>query len=330
MKSLVAILSMSSLLYSAPSEEEQNVSTDPLVSESIAFDPNAFSQEPIRMNELQPPTPSFQPLQPKSSLIAVGLSYLIPGLGHIYLGDLKTAGALIGSTSAGIGTMTAFPHSQNSKLTSIVALQSISFYGIYAAYRDVRIYNQQSGYSYKMPTDSFADLTSAPFTLSILKRPEVWGGLLGALTLAIGTSYFAYPEGARIRQSLSTGVEFPLLALPVGVGEECFFRGYLQSQAAESLTPWGGIAVSSLAFGAAHIANAQFLEPENRWRYYSFSLPLITAMGAYFGWLTYKSGSLKQSVALHTWYDFTVFTASYLASQAAATGGSSFAIALPF
>ena len=120
------------------------------------------------------------------------------------------------------------------------------------------------------------------------------------------------------------------MALPVGIGEEAFFRGYLQPVFSEWLTPWGGITASSAIFGAAHILNAQTMAPEHRWRYYSFILPFITSFGVYFGWLTHKNNSLQESVALHTWYDFIIFTVSSLDTQAAGTGRSSFAIAIPF
>jgi len=118
--------------------------------------------------------------------------------------------------------------------------------------------------------------------------------------------------------------------LPVGLGEESFFRGFLQSALSETFNPLTGIILSSLLFGAAHIPNAQGLEKAERWRYYTFSLPLITGIGAYCGWLTNKNHSLQESVALHTWYDFIIFSISALATETAATGRPGFAFAVPF
>lgn len=317
MKYLILILCTFSLLY-GESAGEVELSLD-----ALTLQPSVTPQD------LLLPTPPLQPSR-KNSFLAVGLSSLLPGLGHVYLGDMKTAGGLMGSAGVCIG-LASFSQSESSILNSMVAVQSTWSYGLYAAYRDVRIYNGQSGYRHTMPTDSLADLTLAPFRWSILKKPEVWGGFLGAIGLVLGTAHLIYPKEDRVQTSLSSNGEMsPLIALPVGVGEESFFRGLLQSQLSEAFTPWGGIVLSSLAFGAMHIPNAMLLEPEKRQGYYTFSLPFITLFGAYFGWLTYKNHSLKESVALHTWYDALIFGVSALANRAMISGRTEFAVAIPF
>jgi membrane protease YdiL (CAAX protease family) len=236
----------------------------------------------------------------------------------------------MGSAGTSIGLIPVTAKSDRSLATNLVALQSVWQYGIFAAYRDVRTYNQQSGYSYRMPTDTFSDLVSAPFSFKVLKKPEVWGGFLGTMAAAFTMGYFLAPEDAHIHLSASSHVNLPpYVAFPIGIGEEALFRGYLQSELMEGLGKWGGIAVSSLVFGAAHIPNAMLLAPEDRWRYYTFSLPLITGMGAYFGWVTEKNHSLRESVALHSWYDFTLFAAVAMASQAATTTHAPAVFALP-
>jgi len=209
-------------------------------------------------------------------------------------------------------------------------LESNWSYGIYAAYRDVRSYNGQSGYLYEMPTDSFTDIKLAPFNLYVLKKPEVWGALLGSLVLAGTVSYFVFHDISEVECNFSEESLFPLTAFSVGMSEESLFRGYLQPMLSEYFSPWGGIAISSLLFGAAHIPNAILLPEEIRWRYYSFSLPLITSMGVYLGWLTYKNNSLKESIALHSWYDFVIFAAGSLATSSVITGTPKFAISFPF
>jgi membrane protease YdiL (CAAX protease family) len=262
----------------------------------------------------------------KSPLLTVGLSTLLPGLGHAYLGDYRTATTLFGS----------FALIANFELKPVDFVEEYNFistfniwsYSIYAAYRDVRAFNGDSGYCYKMPTDSLNDLILAPFQLSILKKPEVWGGLLGALTAAVGVGYLHYTH---THPSASTSHESPspLHAFPVAIGEEALFRGFLQSRLAETVTPGWAIAISALAFGAVHIPNAQYLDPPDRRGYYTYSLPVITAFGAYFGWLTYKNHSLKESVALHSWYDFILFLTASAASSAALSRPT-FALALTF
>lgn len=335
MKISTFIFYLSSLVYGAtpdelsPFQAQPSINQEEIVPNVTAFDSVSIIQEPLQFEQIQLPPPRIK-TSSKSPFLAVSLASLFPGLGHVYLGDMKTAGALAGSTGLGMGLGAYSKTREAIPITSLVTVNTAWYYSIYSAYRDVRIYNQDRGYIYKMPTDSFGELASAPFNFRILKKPEVWGGFLGFMALAAGTSYFAYPQEAQIHHNLSTGIELPFLALPIGIGEEALFRGFLQPYFSETLSPWGGITLSSLMFGAMHIPNALFLPAEHQWRYYSFSLPLITTMGAYFGWMTHKNRSLKESVSLHTWYDFSIFTAGLLASQAAIPGKRTFAIAIPF
>ena len=332
MKSLVSILCISSALCAvSPEEELSTISLDLQYSQEIvALDSTSVFQEPFTSSDLQIPPPRIE-LSRKSPSLAANLS-IIPGLGHVYLGDYKTAGGLFGSTCLGLsaGVASAAANNLSTLVPSAVTVQNIWFYGIYAAYRDARLFNGLSHYSYKMPTDNLIDLAAAPFSWKVIKKPEVWGGLLGALGVGITAGYLMSSETADAHLHLSPFMQAPFLALPIGIGEESFFRGYLQSQLAEVFSPAVGIALASLAFGAVHIPNARMIAPELRWRYYSVSLPIITGLGAYFGWLTHKNHSLKESVALHMWYDFVIFTAGYLASRASATPRPGFAMAVPF
>lgn len=298
--------------------------------ENTGFDFNKSLHSQITEKDLTPQAPILQPSY-KSGTVAAGLSLLIPGLGHVYLGDLKTAGGFYGSFVLGSGAAKYAYNTDNEDLyrSSNTMTQNLYMYNIYAAYRDARLHNGTSGYKYKMPTETLVDLTYAPFQWSVIKKPEVWGGVLGALAVASTVMYFGYSTKSDMSLSSSPSPLMPLLAFPVGIGEEALFRGYLQSTLTESCTPWGGLALSSLAFGAVHIPNAQVLPQEERWRYYSFSLPLITGMGAYMGWLSQKNHSLKESVAVHAWYDFTLFAIS-AASYSASTGNTGFAAEFSF
>ncbi|MBX7067156.1 MAG: CPBP family intramembrane metalloprotease [Parachlamydiales bacterium] len=302
----------------------------------------AFAQEQA---EIQTPSITQSPIAKPEILVlkpkvnpetATFLSSLFPGLGHFYLGDSKTAGSLMGAASMELGALvaSAVEHRKEAAIFSLIALTNTVNYGVYAAYRDARTINGQEFYHYKMPMESLPELTTAPFRWSVLKKPEVWGGCLGALAIAVCVSHFAFPSEARIMPTSiiddgKVSPWFPIAALPVGVGEEALFRGVIQSRFAESLGPWGSIVASSLVFGAAHVPNAFLLPQEERWRYFSFSVPLITGIGAYLGWLTQKNVSLKESVAVHTWYDFTLFSMAAIA-QSAAIGCPSFSYSLPF
>ena len=329
MKNLKHIVSIFFLYFSfvyAADEVDHSSNEKEFSSEDLTTLRNSdFEFSPTTSKDLEVNTNVVIPNRKKSTFIAVGLSSLVPGLGHTYLGDLKTAGSLFGSS----GTAYALSNlnSEGFKFTSFVTTQNISLYGIYAAYRDTHIYNNDIK---NIPINSFSDLSFAPFNLKILKKPEVWGGFLGALSLAVIISEIAYNNVSHVHCNLSYDGIKPLAALPIGIGEESFFRGFIQSSFYSALPPWGAITMSSLIFGLAHIPNALVLESEDRWRYYSFSLPFITSLGAYFGFLTYKNKSLKESVALHAWYDFTLFLAGTLLTQSAIKGKKEFSFSFVF
>lgn len=273
----------------------------------------------------------------KNPLIAAGLS-IIPGLGHTYLEDTQTARALIGSASVAHGLYLSMQYSDsfydlfNSEgnasafLSSMRLAQTTELYGIFAAYRDARVRTGSSGYMYKMPSDSLMGLTRAPFDPSVLRKPQVWGGILGALAIAKGVMWLSGPLAPA---QASINPTNSLLSLPVSLGEETFFRGFLQSELSEHLTPWGGIAASSALFAAAHIPNSFAIDPSMRWKYYTLNLPLLAGLGAYFGYLTKESGSLKDSVAVHTWYDFALMASDAL-FYSASTGNVGFATSFSF
>lgn len=329
---LSAILFMCSIFHTSPLEGVESEPAELILQlnppdELVSLSPGFFIQHLPTSQVMELPSPIFEQRPLKSSFLTVGLSGLMPGLGHFYLGDMNTAGSLVGIVGLGIGGASF----ETSREISFVTLQNTWFYGMYAAYRDVRTYNGQAGYSYQMPINSFTDLTSAPFSWSVLKKPEVWGGLLGKFVLASLVAYVAFPQEAQGHSSrfVKEGLQ-SLATLPIGVGEESFFRGFLQSQLSEMFNPWVGIAISSLVFGVLHIPNARNLDPENRRGYYTYAVPMITLGGVYYGWLTNKNHSLREGVALHTWYDFILGAIGSLAGRAAINGDLSFAIALPF
>lgn len=330
MKSLLFLLSLPLFAYADPSGEEKP--SDPPSEEIALAEPNSFTST---KNAINPPFLAKPEISAKhkSSTVAVGLSALLPGLGSYYLGDYQTSAAVLGTTLVGTGLeLSRLNVSEDIPINfwdNLAIVQNTWFYGIYAAYRDVRIYNKGKDYLYKMPTDSFSDLAKAPFRLSVLKKPEVWVGLLGCFALGATVSYFAFPEDLHIQ--LDTSKQFnPLCAFPVGIGEETFFRGYVQPLLSEPFSPAGGILLSSLIFGAAHFQNAEMLPEEHRWRYHAFIVPYISTLGAYFGYLTYKNNSLQESVAIHSWYDFAIFSATSVGTEAMISGNPKFAFAFTF
>ncbi len=360
-KFTLSISSLAALLLFSPLSAEEAVKKDLPTKSPIneQNDPNPSSEiasidigslkdstqpfsAPSGKDAFSVPQPTLQTPY-KSPTVATALSTILPGLGHLYLEEYSTAAALFGTVSAS-AVAAADPFDANTSTEGIIVANQSYTYGIYAAYRDARIFNGLDTYRYKMPVDSFSDLAYAAFSPSVLKKPTVWGGIVGGLTLAYVVTRIGYGEtclspianapAANDIFSNNPSPLFPLTAFSVGIGEESFFRGYLQSAIIEETNPAVGIALSSIFFGAAHIPNADVLDPQDRWRYYSFSVPLITALGTYFGILTYNSGSLQESVAVHSWYDFILFAATLADArnnpEASLRIPQTFALNLPF
>ncbi len=317
MKLLLSFLLTSTLLFAL---EEAN--------EEIAQLDISLISEPVSITEFEIPEPRLN-LKNKSPVLAATLS-IVPGLGNFYLGDFETSSFILSSMGTAVAGM--YTPSYFIQESSSLTIQTVWAYGFYSSYRDARIYRENAGYDYQMPTDSFAEIALSPFSPSILKKPEVWGAVLVDLALAITLVHFTSPRDAHIQ--LSTGPEMnPLFAFPVGISEETFFRGFLLPFFSEYFTPTGGIILSSIAFGAAHIPNARYMTREDARSYYALNIPLITLTGAYLGWLTYKNNSLKEAVAYHSWYDFIVFSLvslAELAEQTIRTGKPSFAFSFDF
>ncbi len=90
-------------------------------------------------------------------------------------------------------------------------------------------------------------------------------------------------------------VEFALISLFAGIGEETLFRGLVQGWLAGEIdgpaAPWIALLAASLLFGAMH--------PITR----TYAL-LCTIMGVYFGLLWMWTGNLLAPIIAHALYDF--------------------------
>jgi uncharacterized protein len=89
----------------------------------------------------------------------------------------------------------------------------------------------------------------------------------------------------------ATMSQFALVAVLAGVGEELLFRGVIQSLLVNWTNPIAGLAIGSLAFGAAHaLSKLYFL--------------LATLIGLCFGWLVLHYNDLVAPMVAHSVYDF--------------------------
>jgi uncharacterized protein len=88
-----------------------------------------------------------------------------------------------------------------------------------------------------------------------------------------------------------TILDFALISLVGGLGEELLFRGLIQAALAKWLGAAAGIALASMLFGLAHIITPAYAA-------------LATMIGIYFGWLWLDTGNLLAPIVAHAVYDF--------------------------
>jgi membrane protease YdiL (CAAX protease family) len=87
-----------------------------------------------------------------------------------------------------------------------------------------------------------------------------------------------------------TTAQIVVISAAAAIGEELFFRGFLQ--------PVAGLAAASLAFGAAHVAGARMV---------AFGV-WAAVMGLALGGLAVATGGVSASISAHACYDVLAFT----------------------
>lgn len=260
------------------------------------------------------------------------LGWLFPGLGQLCMGKTAEGGVLSGLAAAEIGTAVAVgvetdydadgdgqadPFQHPGVALPLAGLQDLWIYGL----SDVWITGALARRELYAPPDTLADLAIAPFNHEVMKRPVVWAGLAGALALGIGVSLALSDDidGDQVGddpnlfgETVDAKYGYPLGGLAAGTlfshvapAEEALFRGAIQSGLARSFGQTEGWVAASLLFGLAHVPNMFALPEEDRTEYLLYGIPVITAAGAYLGWV-YRSSdySLAPSTAIHFWYDF--------------------------
>ncbi len=196
---------------------------------------------------------------------------------------------------------------------SVLQFNGLAFYSGYDAYRSARALPEyRLKYSRTpIPKDTLLDLSLAPFRWRNFTDLTVLVPLALAANAALGDPIentedpskndFVYRrEGGLSRDTLRAHhfVSFQV----VGMGEEAFFRGYLNTEFVERFGPVWGVAMSSLTFGSLHSGSGG-----------SANQVLASLFGVYTGWMHLRNDySLQQVVALHSWWDVLI---SYRASK---------------
>jgi membrane protease YdiL (CAAX protease family) len=88
-----------------------------------------------------------------------------------------------------------------------------------------------------------------------------------------------------------TLLDFALISIVGGLGEELLFRGLIQAALTNWLDVGAGIVVASLLFGLAHIITPTYAV-------------LAALIGVYLGWVWIAADNLLAPIVAHALYDF--------------------------
>lgn len=270
------------------------------------------------------PTQRRQRLSPG---LAAGLG-IIPGLGHVHACDWSGAAlvpiAAVGSLGAAVG-FAADPWPQDDPLVTpaLIGVQNIWFYGIYDGFRVASLMRGER--SDRQPVDraSVGSHLLAPYKARHLRDPWVLGsvgvGLAAGSIVTVLTIEQSQPIWQRrtvpwAGESVPVGVGLPLglgwsglTFTSVGFGEEALFRGVVQPALVDALGPPGGIVVSSVIFGAAHIRSLERPGEE------LLNAAVISSLGGIMGYVAHRDRyALGRPIAMHFWYDTALYTAVFL------------------
>ncbi|MEM7181959.1 MAG: CPBP family intramembrane glutamic endopeptidase [Spirochaetota bacterium] len=168
---------------------------------------------------------------------------------------------------------------------------STMMYSVYSSYRDA------GGLGEAKKQETITDLAYSPFDIEVLKKQDVWVPI-SLFALLFGANYrtgnpVLVPsslkrDGSLYLDSFVTGIS-------PGIGEEAFFRGYVNYGLTRAFGSVAGIGSSSLLFMLAHEGNTDAVAGRGS-RFLA---------GVYLGWLHYKNKyDIRPGIAVHFWYNF--------------------------
>jgi len=243
-----------------------------------------------------------------SPSIAAAASVIIPGLGQAAQGDWRTGAQHFGLFAASLYAAAyyerkpdylqddeRFQHEREiinqTTLRRDFALRvatDTALYSSFAAYRDGRSRDTRV-YRTPAPKESLSDLTLAPFRWEYLSRPTTFIPLALQLLGTASDRYGIY-RASDVSKGQLYAYEFVANEF-TAVGEEGFFRGFLNNELSDRWGNGWGLAGSSAIFGLAHSGQGQ-----------TANVMQAGLAGAYLGWVHQRNGfQVGESVALHYW-----------------------------
>jgi hypothetical protein len=108
---------------------------------------------------------------------------------------------------------------------------------------------------------------------------------------------------ARRVQSLYLG----FLVLWAGLGEELFYRGYVQGTLRRSRRPAVAIVLAALLFAVRHYTQMGLLWPAYPWAAATAWVAVGLLFGLVLGWIYERTGSLWLPVAIHYLFNVVPF-----------------------
>jgi len=249
--------------------------------------------------------------QPSPAVAAIA-SAIVPGLGQASNGNYGDAAAHFGVFALSLSAAAYYQHKpdflsddvryDNANDREVVNQTTLrrdfalrlatdtALYSSFGAYRDARQRDDRS-YRTPAPRESLSELALAPFSWQFLSRPTTFIPL-ALQAWAVSRSKYGYgiyraPDVSTrdLHMYNATANEF------TAVGEEGFFRGFVNNEFSDRFGDGWGLAGSSLLFGIAHTGQGQTANAIE-----------ASIAGAYLGWVHQRNGfQIGEGVALHYW-----------------------------
>jgi len=249
---------------------------------------------------------------------AATLSVIIPGWGQATQGDYTAAAQHFSLFAVSLG---AGIHYQNKSdfLTDDIRYEDnrefinqttlrrdfalrvatdTAFYSSFAAYREGRARDTQRTYRTPAPKESLWDLAVAPFSWQFLSRPTTFIPIGLQIWAAKRDNYGLFRDG--VSQGEMHAYNFTANEF-TAIGEEGFFRGFLNNEMSDRHGNGWGLVASSTIFGLAHAGGQG----------QTATVAQAALAGAYLGWVHQRNNfQIGEGVAIHYWINVIAGIAS--------------------